>query len=196
MADRKITDLPELTTISDGDFVAVVDVSDTTESAEGTSKKIQKVNLVGDGGSTERIAQFYNQGFRINGAASPVYYGADQFPAFFNLDFSTGQSDETLLTVSQQRAVWQAPFDCKIENFYFFLNETNVEVALYKSDIDFMNGTLFYHNTDTTQTKNDRSITSTTTINAGDFVHLFVKRPDGTPTFLEGAIFIDFKEVI
>ncbi len=45
MADQKLTDLPELMSIENNDFVYVVDVSDTTDSPEGTSKKIQKTNL-------------------------------------------------------------------------------------------------------------------------------------------------------
>ena len=76
MADRKITDLPELTSIAGGDFLVVTDVSDTTESPEGTSKKIQKDNLVGAGGSTERIVQFVAQGFRITGNASALFFCA------------------------------------------------------------------------------------------------------------------------
>lgn len=39
MANRKLTVLPELTAISDDDFAYIVDVSDTSESPDGTSKK-------------------------------------------------------------------------------------------------------------------------------------------------------------
>jgi len=46
MATKKVTDLTELTTIADDDLVMVVDVSDTTGDADGTSKKITKSNLV------------------------------------------------------------------------------------------------------------------------------------------------------
>jgi len=45
MANRKITELPELITPADGDYLYIVDISDLTESGEGTSKKIQKSNL-------------------------------------------------------------------------------------------------------------------------------------------------------
>jgi len=45
MANKKLTDLTELTTPADGDFLYIVDVSDTTESAQGTSKKIRKSNI-------------------------------------------------------------------------------------------------------------------------------------------------------
>jgi len=53
MANRKLTDLPELTSVADSDLIYIVDASDTSESPEGTSKKIQKSNLVtGNGGLT------------------------------------------------------------------------------------------------------------------------------------------------
>ena len=42
MADVKITDLTALTTPATDDLVCVVDVSDTTMSADGTDKKITK----------------------------------------------------------------------------------------------------------------------------------------------------------
>jgi len=48
MANKKITDLSALTSPADGDLIEIVDVSDTSESATGTNKKITKSNLVGD----------------------------------------------------------------------------------------------------------------------------------------------------
>jgi len=55
MANKKLTDLTELTTPADNDFLYVVDVSDTTESPQGTSKKIRK-DKVDSGASKENIA--------------------------------------------------------------------------------------------------------------------------------------------
>jgi hypothetical protein len=46
MANKKITDLTALTTPASGDLLYIVDVSDTTGSANGTSKKITKDNLL------------------------------------------------------------------------------------------------------------------------------------------------------
>lgn len=46
MVDKKLPELTELTSIADGDRMYIVDVSDTTDSAQGTSKFIQKSNLV------------------------------------------------------------------------------------------------------------------------------------------------------
>jgi hypothetical protein len=45
MAGRKITQLPTLTTPSATDKLVIVDVSDTTESPQGTSKQIALENL-------------------------------------------------------------------------------------------------------------------------------------------------------
>lgn len=43
--DKKITDLTELKTPADGDFIPIVDVSDLTDDSAGTSKKITRLNL-------------------------------------------------------------------------------------------------------------------------------------------------------
>ena len=59
MANKRLTDLTELTTPADGDFLYIVDVSDTTESAQGTSKKIRK-DKVDSGASKENIANKQN----------------------------------------------------------------------------------------------------------------------------------------
>lgn len=47
MAGKKITELPELgTTPANGDWLVVVDVSDTSESPEGTTKKVLKSDAI------------------------------------------------------------------------------------------------------------------------------------------------------
>lgn len=48
---KKITELTELTTPASGDYLVVVDVSDTTDSPEGTTKKVSVENLGAGGGS-------------------------------------------------------------------------------------------------------------------------------------------------
>lgn len=48
MVDTILTDKTTLITPADGDFLHIVDVSDTTSNAAGTSKKITKANLVAD----------------------------------------------------------------------------------------------------------------------------------------------------
>ena len=58
MANRKVVDLPELITMSNDDELYIVDISDLTESSEGTSKKIKASNFVPAGG--ELIANKQN----------------------------------------------------------------------------------------------------------------------------------------
>lgn len=48
MAVKKVTDLTALTSVADDDLFMVVDVSDTTDSDDGTSKKITMDNLRAD----------------------------------------------------------------------------------------------------------------------------------------------------
>lgn len=50
MVDQRLTAKPELTTPHADDVVHIVDVSDTTDSPEGSSKKIKYSNLAGSGG--------------------------------------------------------------------------------------------------------------------------------------------------
>ena len=52
MADVKIADLTELTTIATGDLLPIVDISDTTDSASGTTKKITQDSLIPDASAT------------------------------------------------------------------------------------------------------------------------------------------------
>ncbi len=45
MSNKKISDFSELTTPADGDLFEIVDISDTSEAATGTNKKIQYSNI-------------------------------------------------------------------------------------------------------------------------------------------------------
>ena len=47
MADERLTDKTALTTPADGDLIEIIDVSDTSANAAGTTKKITKLNLLG-----------------------------------------------------------------------------------------------------------------------------------------------------
>ena len=57
MADQKLSELTVATTRADGDLVYLVDVSDTTDSAAGTSKQITLVNLLTGGGRTRNTTR-------------------------------------------------------------------------------------------------------------------------------------------
>jgi len=47
MANKKITDLAAVTTPASGDLLAIVDISDTTQAATGSTRKITYSNLIG-----------------------------------------------------------------------------------------------------------------------------------------------------
>lgn len=62
MANKKVTALTELTTPASDDLLYVVDVSDTSGGADGTSKKMQVGNLPSSGGGADK--------FRIYGSSN------------------------------------------------------------------------------------------------------------------------------
>ena len=96
----------------------------------------------------------------------------------------------------KRQVVFQAPFNCIIENLYFDIAENDVCIGIIKSDQDHTNDTVIYENTDSSQIKNIRGGVSAIQINEGDFIAFYAKRPDATPSFIEAQVFIDFKEVI
>ena len=58
MAGIKITDLTALATPEAGDYLCIVDVSDTTQSPEGTTKKIEVGNILESGTWTPTFSAF------------------------------------------------------------------------------------------------------------------------------------------
>jgi hypothetical protein len=52
MADKRISQLTALTSVATGDLIPIVDVSDTTDSVDGTTKKITQDNLIPDASET------------------------------------------------------------------------------------------------------------------------------------------------
>jgi hypothetical protein len=97
MAGVKITDLGTLTTAVDADLLYIVDVSDTSQSPQGTSKQIELGNIVSSGTWTPVISN-------IEGAATVDILGVSTYQKIGNLitdncriivQFDTGQSTET-----------------------------------------------------------------------------------------------------
>jgi hypothetical protein len=104
MAGVKITDLTPLATAASGDLLYIVDVSDTTESPQGTSKSIEVGNVLdfesgtwtptfsGEDNACSNAAvtkAFYS---RVGNIVTCTIYGT------VDLDFSTGFSDGTIST--------------------------------------------------------------------------------------------------
>ncbi len=56
MAGVKITDLGTLTTAVDADLLYIVDVSDTSQSPQGTSKQIELGNILSSGTYTPTVS--------------------------------------------------------------------------------------------------------------------------------------------
>jgi hypothetical protein len=61
MANKKVTDLTELTQTANDDYVHVVDSSDTSQDPAGTSKKVKLTNLLPNGGSYQPLSSKLSQ---------------------------------------------------------------------------------------------------------------------------------------
>ena len=69
MAGVKITDLGTLTTAVDADLLYIVDVSDTSQSPQGTSKQIELGNIVSSGNWSPVVSgETYSEIVTIQGA--------------------------------------------------------------------------------------------------------------------------------
>jgi hypothetical protein len=69
MANKKVTDLSELTIPASGDYLPIVDVSDTTDDPAGTSKKIKSYRL---GGNTYNVKNYGAVGDGSNDDTSAI----------------------------------------------------------------------------------------------------------------------------
>jgi hypothetical protein len=65
MAGVKITDLTPITSAASDDLLYIVDVSDTSQSPEGTSKQIEVGNMFSSGSYTPTISGYVN-GIAVN----------------------------------------------------------------------------------------------------------------------------------
>ena len=71
MPNKKVSSLTELTTPADDDLLLVVDTSDTTDGAAGTSKKLQISNLPASGGGSDK--------WRVYGSSNVGHTGAARY---------------------------------------------------------------------------------------------------------------------
>ena len=76
MAGVKITDLTTLGTAASDDLLYIVDVSDTTESAQGTSKQIELGNMFSSGTYTPTISAETNGIVATPNSASYIKVGS------------------------------------------------------------------------------------------------------------------------
>jgi len=95
--DKKISELVTLSPVADDDLVVVVDISDTTMSATGTTKKALKSELKGDKGDTGTAATA-DAGTTTTGAAgtdASVVNSGTTSSAVFDFTIPRGDKGET-----------------------------------------------------------------------------------------------------
>lgn len=94
MAGVKITDLGTLTTAVDADLLYIVDVSDTSQSPEGTSKQIEVGNMFSSGSYTPTIsAETNNIVVTPNSATYIKVGGIVTVSAQIGIQLDTGETD-------------------------------------------------------------------------------------------------------
>ena len=114
MADTRISQLTASGTIADGDLLPIVDVSDTTDSADGTTRKITKANLTTD----------------LAPKASPTFTGTVTIPTPFTLGATSVLPTGTELNyVDGVTSAIQAQIDAKAPSASPTLTTPNIGVA-------------------------------------------------------------------
>ena len=99
MADTKISELDSLTPVADNDLVVVVDVSDTSMSASGTTKKALKTELKGDTGATGATGPAGNDG---EDAFVYIAYASDDSGTDFTTTFNAALNYIAIKTTTTQ----------------------------------------------------------------------------------------------
>ena len=124
MATRKITGLTELaTTPADDDLVQIIDVSDTTFSANGTNKKIQVSNLLAGAGGGDEFWVAHG-GAYISGTAS-----------FYYLPCSGASQAET--TTVQWYSKLPIPSNCRLYDVAVFYQRGSTGRTINLTAYDF-----------------------------------------------------------
>lgn len=118
MAGSKLTDLPQVTTLEDGDYFYVVDASDTTESVDGTSKYIFFSNFpIGH----DICKVFLTSNSNVNDTTT--YTNRSVFPTTFEINNSSYTTSSTGIIVPES-GLYEVTFNC----FFSGTSRTNVGV--------------------------------------------------------------------
>lgn len=94
MADKKISQLSSLSPVADDDLVVVVDISDTTMSASGTTKKSLKSELKGDKGDAATL-DVGTTTTGLPGTDASVVNSGSTSAAIFDFTIPRGDKGET-----------------------------------------------------------------------------------------------------
>lgn len=107
MADKKITELTEGTTLATGDFVPFVDVSDTTDAASGTTKKTLISTITTYLASLTQTLTNKTVTATTNNVAAKSLHSAS---TVVDVSAATAPSSGQVLTAtSSTAATWQTP---------------------------------------------------------------------------------------
>jgi hypothetical protein len=103
MAGVKITDLGTLTTAVDADLLYIVDVSDTSQSPEGTSKQIELGNILSSGTWTPTFSTYTGAVLDVT-SSSGTYLRVGNFVTCtislsIDIDFSSDNTGSVLFTL-------------------------------------------------------------------------------------------------
>jgi hypothetical protein len=203
MADRKITDLTELTTVDGSDLIYVVDVSDTTESPQGTSKKITKDNF-SSGGSSETLNIIQNVGLSTHTLNTWRTWTKEQgLWTVTNSNLGTGLEPTRTSTNYENQACFFIQEKTELSKFTWWWRRGNLgdyEVLVRSYDWDEDTGAetneqdLVSHTFTTGQTLNNHSWyedcpINAHTLSANTVVHLFIRQTSGTATTMRGIQF-------
>lgn len=88
MAGIKITDLSALASAEAADYLCIVDVSDTTQSPEGTTKKIEVGNFASSGSWTPTFSDFYGTITAATLTAATYQRAGNIVTCFINVDIT------------------------------------------------------------------------------------------------------------
>jgi len=186
MANKKLTDLTELTTPADNDFLYIVDVSDTTESAQGTSKKIRK-DKVDSGASKENIANKQND-------LTPDGTGT-KYPTVDAVNNALPISYSKIVYVNATSPTTATIFDLEnppVTNDNLLKNDTaNLYIGTDASTWVYLTGTGYVTKTVTSATSNFN--TFGTTVDAGNSKTSHITRSG--PVTLTGSLNLAFAKI-
>jgi hypothetical protein len=168
MADKKITDFSAVTSVADADLLYVVDVSDTTDSAAGTSKKVTVGNV------RESTALYYGiTAAETAAAVTPIAY---QYEPGNVLRYG----DNTSPGVTDMQPAIQAAIDVASQNG----GEVYIPAGTYLLTASTVaNGTTYHLSiaADNVSVRGDGRATqiNTVTPNAAVFLTHGASKPDG-----------------
>ena len=124
---KKITDFTSLTSIADSDIMLTVDVSDTTSSPEGTTKKVLFSEIKGDITSGLNISN-WNIAFNWGNHASGGYITSETDPVFS----AHPTSDITITEIGQ----WNAAYGWGNHAVQGYLQSISTQSINSLSDVD------------------------------------------------------------